>query len=195
MALLLGLLAPLQMVNDTVLRLGRGLAVVAIGAMVAVTLAQVFMRYVLNNALPWPDEAARFCMLWMTGLVAATSFRRGGFVAIDMLERALPRPAAAALSLFLLIVSLAVLWIGLQLGWKHVNSGWLFNSSSLRVPLNLIGMEPVRIKLAWMFMSLFTGIVLLTLVNVELILRNVVTLLGGGDRLKPLATVDIPEAE
>ncbi|MFN3145727.1 MAG: TRAP transporter small permease [Paracoccaceae bacterium] len=195
MALLLGLLAPLQLVNDTVLRLGRWLAVGAIGVMVAVTLTQVFMRYVLNNALPWPDEAARFCMLWMTGLVAATSYRRGGFVAIDMLERALPRAIAAALALVLLVISLGVLWFGLQLGWKHVNSGWLFNSSSLRLPLNLIGMEPVRLKLAWMFMSLFTGFILLTLVNIELILRNVVTLLGGGDRLKPLDTLDIPEAE
>jgi len=33
--------------------------------MVIVILLQVFFRYVLNNALPWPDELARFLMLWM----------------------------------------------------------------------------------------------------------------------------------
>jgi TRAP-type C4-dicarboxylate transport system permease small subunit len=53
-----------------------------------------------------------------------------------------------------------------------VNSGWLFNSSSLKLPLDLVGGEVVRIKLAWMFMSLFVGVVLMTLVNIELILRS-----------------------
>jgi TRAP-type C4-dicarboxylate transport system permease small subunit len=195
MALLLGLLAPLQLFNDTVLRVGRWVAVVALGAMVIVILTQVFFRYVLNNALPWPDEAARFAMLWMTGVVAPSAYRRGGFVAIDMLEQALPPRPGAVLALILLLISLVVLMMGIQLGWNHVNSGWLFNSSSLKIPLDLVGGEVVRIKLAWMFLSLFVGVVLLTLVNIELILRSLVTLLGGEDRLKPLATVDIPEAE
>ena len=36
--------------------MGRAIGVVAIAVMVAVTLLQVVMRYVFNNALPWPDE-------------------------------------------------------------------------------------------------------------------------------------------
>lgn len=195
MPLILGLLAPLQFFNDRVLRLGRWIAVAALGIMVAVTLLQVFMRYVLNAALPWPDEAARFCMLWMTGLVAPSAYRRGGFVAIDMFERALPRTPGAILSLILLAISLVVLVMGIQLGLRHVNSGWLFNSSSLKLPLDLFGGTPVRIKLAWMYMSLVTGLILMTIVNVELMLRQVAALIGGEDRLKPLEAVEIPEAE
>ncbi|MEC7212122.1 MAG: TRAP transporter small permease, partial [Pseudomonadota bacterium] len=71
---------------------------------------------------------------------------------------------------------------------KHVNSGWLFSSSSLKLPLSLIGMKSVKIKLAWMYMSMFTGVCLMVLVNVELILRSLVSALGGADRLRPLAT-------
>jgi TRAP-type C4-dicarboxylate transport system permease small subunit len=191
MAALMALLAPLQFWNDHVLRLGRALAVLAIGLMVVCILVQVFFRYVLNNALPWPDEAARFLMLWMTGLIAPSAYRRGGFVAIDMFERALPRGAAAVTGLVLLGLSLMVLLVGIQLGWKHVNSGWLFASSSLRLPLDLIGFKAVKIKLAWMYMSLFVGIVLLTIVNIELILRHLITLMGGGDRLRPMMDAEL----
>ncbi|NBR03382.1 MAG: TRAP transporter small permease subunit, partial [Alphaproteobacteria bacterium] len=70
MAALLIILQPLQWLNDVAGRIGRWLSIGAIAIMVAVILLQVFCRYVLNNALPWPDEAARFMMLWLTGLMA-----------------------------------------------------------------------------------------------------------------------------
>ncbi|MEM8580966.1 MAG: TRAP transporter small permease subunit, partial [Pseudomonadota bacterium] len=98
MGALLGILAPIAFVNEHVFRLARAIGIVAMALMVVAILIQVFFRYVLNNALPWPDEAARFCMLWMTGLMAPTAFRRGGFVAIDMLVLALPRGIGAALN-------------------------------------------------------------------------------------------------
>ena len=186
MALLFGILRPLEFVNDHVLKLGRHIAIVAMAVMVLAIIIQVFFRYVLNNALPWPDEAARFMMLWMTGLIAASAYRRGGFVAIDILEQALPRRVSAILSLFLLVVSLFVLITAIELGLKHVNSGWLFASSSLRIPLGLIGMASVKVKLAWMYMSLLVGVILLTSVNIELILRSVITLGGRGDDLRPI---------
>jgi hypothetical protein len=37
-----------------------------------------------------------------------------------------------------------------------------------------------------MFASLFVGVTLLILVNIELILRQIITLLGGAARLTPL---------
>ena len=63
--------------NTILLKLGRQLATVAIGLMVIIILIQVFFRYGLNSALPWPDEAARFLMLWMTGLIAPSAYRWG----------------------------------------------------------------------------------------------------------------------
>ncbi len=186
MAILLGILRPLQVVLDHVLRLGRALAIVAIALMVVCILLQVFMRYMLNNALPWPEEAARFLMLWMTGLIAPSAYRRGGFVAIDMLTLMLPRSLAAGLSLVLLLLSGAVLVMGIELGQRHVTSGWMFASSSLRLPLEWVGMEGFKIKLAWMYLSLYTGLILLLAVNVELILRSLVAMLGQESRLRPM---------
>ncbi|MEM9435200.1 MAG: TRAP transporter small permease subunit [Pseudomonadota bacterium] len=179
----------LAAVLSIVLAIGRQISIGLMGLMVLVILIQVFFRYVMNSALPWPDEAARFMMLWLTGLVAPSAYRWGGFVAIEMLPQMLPKKLGALLAFFLLILAGLVLYTAIGLGWNHVNSGWLFNSSSLKIPLDLIGMGVVRIKLAWMYMSLFVGVCLLFAVNIELILRALLTFAGYEDEL-PVITQD-----
>ena len=165
----------LENINTFFLRIGRQLAWVAILLMVIVIIIQVFFRYVLNNALPWPDEVARFLMLWMTGLIAPSAYRWGGFVSIDMFERFLPRILANLLIFIILIISLTVLLIGFEMGLKHINAGWIFSSSSIKIPFSLIGGKTEAMKLAWMYMSLPIGIFLLILVNIELVLRNILS--------------------
>ena len=165
----------LENINTFILRIGRQLAWIAILLMVIVIIIQVFFRYVLNNALPWPDEVARFLMLWMTALIAPSAYRWGGFVSIDMLERFLPKILANLLIFIILLISLAVLFIGFEMGLKHINAGWIFSSSSIKIPFSLIGGKTEAMKLAWMYMSLPIGIFLLILVNIELILRNILS--------------------
>ncbi len=167
--------------NTAVMRVGRTVAWVALGLMVFVILLQVVFRYGFNSALAWPDEAARFLMLWMTGLVAPLAFRHGGFVAIDMLPRALPARPALLLTLILLTLSGMVLVVAIQFGWGHTfGFGGNFDSSSLRIPLDWLGGESIRVKLRYMYASLLVGMVLLLAVNVELILRALI-LLGRPD--------------
>jgi TRAP-type C4-dicarboxylate transport system permease small subunit len=181
---LLALLRPIALVNTHVLRLGRNLAWISLSLMVLVILLQVTMRYVFNNALAWPDEGARFLMLWMTGLIAPSAFRWSGFVAIDMVPRALPRMIGAVLSIFLLLLSFGVLIVGIQHSINHAfGFGGNFNSSSLKIPLDWVGFESVRVKLRYMYASLFVGIVLLISVNIELLLRAVINLVSPDQEL------------
>ena len=189
MGLLLTVLAPISWVNGLLLKLGRAIGIVAIAAMVVAILIQVVARYVFNNALPWPDEAARFCMLWMTGLMAPTAFRRGGFVALDMISGVLPRPAAAILGLVLLLISIAILLVALPIGYSEVTGfGGRFATASLYLP-TFDGW--FRVPRSWMMLSLLVGVVLLLMVNIELILRKLVELMGGGDRLPDLDLGDM----
>jgi len=181
MSILLTVLRALAAVNTPLLRLGRHLAWVALALMVVLILLQVVFRYAFNNALAWPDEGARFLMLWMTGLVAPSAFRWGGFVAIDIVPRVVTnrlRAAGAALALALLALSCAVLIAALQHGYQHAfGFGGNFDSSSLRVPLDWFGGESVKVKLRYMYASLFVCVALLLSVNVELILRAAARLL------------------
>ncbi len=118
------ILRPLSAVITALLAVGRVVGSFAVAIMVIAILIQVFFRYGLNNALPWPDEAARFCMLWMTGLMAPIAYRNGGFVAIDMLLYMLPRIVAAILSLVLLSLSMVVLLVAVRIGWGRSHRIW-----------------------------------------------------------------------
>jgi TRAP-type C4-dicarboxylate transport system permease small subunit len=190
MGALLAVLAPLRLFNEAAIAVGRFIGIIAVGLMVLAILVQVFFRYVLNDALAWPDEAARFCMLWMTGLMAPTAFRRGGFVAIEMLVQLLPRGLGALLSLALMFVSLLVLVVAVQIGWSEVTGfSGKFATASLYVPTSLSFENWFRVPRSWMMASLLVGLALLISVNVELILRAVVKMLGGEDRL-PTITLE-----
>jgi TRAP-type C4-dicarboxylate transport system permease small subunit len=187
---LLAICNGLGLINGALLALGRWIGAVCLGLMVVVILLQVFFRYVLNNALPWPEEASRFLMMWSTGLMAATAFRRGGFVAIDMVIRLLPRLVATGLSVFLMAVTILVLWIALGIGWSEVTGlGGRFETDSLRVPVSLDLSVWMKVPKSWMMASLLVGVALLLLVAVELALRNLFALIRGPEGLR-----DIPDA-
>ncbi|WP_298293472.1 TRAP transporter small permease subunit [uncultured Litoreibacter sp.] len=190
MAPILGAARLLALINGALLAVGRQVSVVLIGLMVFAILLQVFFRYVLNNALPWPDEAARFMMLWMTGLVAPTAYRRGGFVAIDMLVLMLPRVVASLLNMFLLIIALLVLVTAVKIGWGEVTGfGGRFKTAALWLPTNVSFTEWFRVPRSWMMASLLVGVTLMTSVTVEMILRQIAVMMGREDDL-PI----IPEA-
>ena len=60
-------------------------------------------------------------------------------------------------------------------GWNHtMGFGGNFASSSLKIPLDLIGFEAVRVKLRYMYASLLVCMVLLIPVNIELLLRHLI---------------------
>jgi TRAP-type transport system small permease protein len=186
---LLALCNGLGLVNGMLLAIGRWIGAACLGLMVVVILIQVFFRYALNSALPWPEETSRFLMLWSTGLMAPTAFRRGGFVAIDMIVRMLPRMVATVLSIFLMAVTVLVLWIALGIGWSEVTGiGGQFETDSLWIPTSLDMASWMKVPKSWMMASMLVGVALLLAVAIELALRNLHVLIRGPDGLR-----DIPD--
>ena len=58
-------------VADIVERLAECAAIALLLATTAIALLQVFCRYVLGDALPWPEEAVKFLFVWFVFLGAA----------------------------------------------------------------------------------------------------------------------------
>lgn len=197
MPILLIVASLLHGLNDRLLQVGKIIGVIALAIMVCLILGQVFFRYVLNDAPNWTEEAARFGMLWMTGLLAPIALRQGGFVAIDMVERALPRVLSNFLTLFLLAISLWALIILWDKGLNnHVDSlSGRGKSASLRIPLDLFGGESIKFRNNWQYASLFVGVNLMILVMSELIVRQVIKILGGGDQLPQISNPDAVRAD
>ncbi len=198
MSVLFGLLWPLERFNTAVLAIGRVIAVVALAIMVCLILGQVFFRYALNDAPNWTEEGARFGMLWMTGLMAPLAYRMGGFVSIDMLERALPRMVSGILTLVLMAIVMWVLLIAWDRGLNnHVDTiSGRGCSSSLRWPFGIeIGKCGAKFSNQYQYASLWVGVNLLILVNAELMIRQVIKLAGQGGRLRPLGADDFQGAD
>ena len=68
------------------------LEVTATSIMVIAIFIQVIWRYFLNNALPWPEEIARYLFCWGTYLAVAISMRGDENLRITILLDALPNP-------------------------------------------------------------------------------------------------------
>ena len=160
MRVLAKLTAILSSVNSGILAIGRQIAWLALILMVLIILLQVFFRYVLNNALPWPEEAARALMIWMMALIAPTGYRWGAFVSINMVVDSLPHLVRRILTLAILILATVILIVLIQQAVRQFNSGFIFRSSSLGMAL------------AWIYLAMTVCFGLMMSVNVELILRT-----------------------
>ena len=192
MGLVVAAASGLGAVNSRVLTVGRAIGIVCMAMMVVFILIQVIWRYVLSSPLPWPEEAARFLMLWLM-VVAPTALRRGGFVAIDMIQLALPRVAGGVLTLVLLGLSLLVLVVAVKIGWSEVTGfSGRFKTSALFYP-TLDGWE--KMPRSWMMASLLAGVILLTSVTVELILRQIAVIAGQGGALPVILHTETVGAE
>lgn len=65
-------------------------AVLLIGIMMLVA-AQVFTRYVMENALTWSEHAARALFIWMIMLYAGILVRNAGNLGFDLIAKVLPK--------------------------------------------------------------------------------------------------------
>lgn len=154
------LLTGLETVNTWLMRLGAQVAWVCVALMVLVILLQVFFRYVLNSALPWPEEVARALMIWMMALVAAQAYRNQAFVAIEMFPDALPFQAGRILKLILLSLAGVVLWHLFTLGLEFFQRGFRTRAASF------------HLSRAWIYLAMPVCFGTMLLVNIELILKN-----------------------
>lgn len=79
-------------VMDFLYRVSMWIAGVALLVMVAIIPIGIFARYVLNNALSWPEPVAILCMVTFTFIGAAVSYRAGSHIAVSMVIDRLGSP-------------------------------------------------------------------------------------------------------
>lgn len=123
-------------------------------ATVSIALLQVFCRYVLNSALSWPEEAAKFAFAWFVFLGAAMITHRGEHIVIDILPRNLGSGAlryhALAVRLISIAVSTFLLIYGLDLVQKST-----FTSPALQWPYTYLYLAvPTGAALSLVFQAL-----------------------------------------
>ncbi len=153
--------------NAAMARVGCNLAAVLLAVMVTIVLAQVFYRYILNDAFGWSEEIAKVMMVWVTFLVSPWAYRYGAFVSVDMFIE----PFGERLRLWLgLFINLLILW-ALYVFFVESIDFWNRGRSTLAATLS--------IELAWFYSIVPIAFASLMLVSVETSIRYIMTLLDG----------------
>ncbi|MGG5819464.1 TRAP transporter small permease [Falsiroseomonas sp. HW251] len=119
-------------------RLLEVLMVALLGAMVAMVLGNVVLRYVFDSGIAISDEMSRYFFVWLTFVGAVAVHREHAHLGVDTLVRVLPRLgrlACLAVSDALVLVCCAVFFWGT---WKQhaINASNVAPISGL--PMNFV---------------------------------------------------------
>lgn len=106
--------------------------------MTVVVLVGVFTRYVLNDALAWIEELARYTMIWLAWIGGGLALRRGAHLAVEFFIDALAPPARAAVVLLgriaIFVFLGIVFWYGLQLTGRVSQQSTIALGISMQLP-------------------------------------------------------------
>jgi TRAP-type transport system small permease protein len=152
--------------RDVRARLGRAyeisvnaVAVTLFAAMVAVTAAGVFFRYVLNAALPWAEEADRYLFIWLTFVGASITMRAKAHIAVDILVRTF----APALRRWIALAAQACILVFLAIV-AHASGRVIEVTSQTRS-------TATDVPMSWVYLAVPTGCVLIGIETARLMLR------------------------
>lgn len=140
------------------------LAIIVISiVMVLVTLAQVIFRYLLEAPLPWSEELARYCFVWIVFLGGAIGFFRGVHLGVDLLVNALPQRLRSILDLLInaLIAGFA---------------GTVIYASIPVIKMNMFQISPaLGLQMSWIYMAIPVSMGLIALIAFMRIARRIST--------------------
>lgn len=119
----------------------------------------VFYRYVLNDSLSWPEEAARYGLGYIVFIGLITGVRRGTHIRIDLLDAHLPPALRRALALLLdavcLVFFVYMAWLAFELCQILHRS----RSAAMGMPLSyaygalVVGFAGAALRLGWQMVA------------------------------------------
>jgi TRAP-type C4-dicarboxylate transport system permease small subunit len=144
--------------------LARNLAACLVAVMTVAVLAGVFFRYVLNNSLAWTEDSSILMMIWVAFLIAPYAYRQGGHVGIELVVSALPKPAFRVVRILLNLLILWLLYRFMMEALIYVSRGFNMRANTIPIPI------------AYFRLIVPVSLGMMTLVGIELILRDVLSL-------------------
>ena len=104
-------------VNHWLLAGAKVLSIVCVVLMLVIVNWAVFQRYILDDALAWSEEIAKFVMVWLTFMAAPVGLKVGAHVAIEALLQYLKGRARQALMAFIFASIIALMYVFVTEGW------------------------------------------------------------------------------
>ncbi len=98
----------------------RWLLIGLLAAMSVIIFTNVALRYLTSQSIDWAEEVSRHLMIWLTFVGAGPVLRYGGHIAIDNLQDALPRAAAQALRVLIVLLMAGFAGFMIWYGWLYM---------------------------------------------------------------------------
>jgi TRAP-type C4-dicarboxylate transport system permease small subunit len=93
----------------------EGITILALGAMIVSTLIGVADRFVIGSGLPWPEELARFLLIWTSLLSAAVTAKHEAHFRLTFIYDRLGAVGAFIIDAAVVAALLFVAWQGVLL--------------------------------------------------------------------------------
>lgn len=98
--------------------LTKGAVAFSIFLIMVIICVQVFYRFALNDARPWPEEASRFLMIWALFIGGAYAFLERDHASITYLSKNLPQNASVivdvTINILIILFLAAIIYGGFQ---------------------------------------------------------------------------------
>jgi TRAP-type transport system small permease protein len=159
-------------VNKPILVICRWLSVSLLAVMTVIILASVFFRYVLDDALPWSEEVAKYLMVWLTFIAAPLAFRAGGLVSIQALPDALNGWKNEILQIIIQVIILILMIMFIDIGIFLTKNAMIQRASS------------IDFSIAYVYTAMPLGAFLIIMVALQFLLEAVRRLLTNDPRPK-----------
>lgn len=144
--------APRRRVLDLALpfRIAVALALIAV---VILTLAQIFCRFVLNAPLIWSEELSRLLVVWMTFIGAAVVCWDGRHLNIDVMFNLLPAAAKHIVRIINALISIGLLAILIEPTMRLVEIENFAELGALELPSGIVRL-PVAVGAVLMILAI-----------------------------------------
>jgi TRAP-type transport system small permease protein len=120
-----------------------GLAAIATVVMFLCVLAQAGQRYLPFDGWTWTGELARFCLVWLTFVMAGVLVTRDGHIALEVIDLVRNPVVVRVVRVFACLV-VALVGIGFAVeAWDLMASTGRLKSPSLRLPMSWFYVLPL----------------------------------------------------
>lgn len=135
--------------------------------MTAIIFMQVILRYVFISPLTWPEELARYLLIWISCLGSAYAVREGMHISVVFIKNKLPRSTQTAVAIGVHLLVISFFAFGVFQGFKLSFSQWIELTAALRLPMTY---PTLAIPIGFGIMIMF---------SVELLIQDVKELLSA----------------
>lgn len=117
--------------NWLLLNVCKAAAIALLTVMTAIIVTNVFYRYVLNDAIPWSEEIAKFVMVWMTFVAAPVGLSMGAHIAIDALANVLKGRLYFLLQIWIFSAIIALMAMFVDEAWFLTQNARIQRASTI----------------------------------------------------------------